>query len=173
MSLIINDKIRMFKVGYPTVSDKYDVAGGILAGTDAVKFGEIVVKASETSEGTMFAKPGATISDVKNISGITLATNVKLADGFPGKDVEILPGEAFNLMLRGFIAVKVKVADVDLDEITSNASVGVFLAGEDVGKLTYVGNTSDSATAVALPSVVFTGAYEKHGTDVVAEIYIK
>ena len=30
MGLIIKDKIPMFMRGYPTVSDKYDVAGGVL-----------------------------------------------------------------------------------------------------------------------------------------------
>ena len=42
MSLIIKDKIQMLMRGYPTVSDKYDVAGGILEGAEGVKFGDVV-----------------------------------------------------------------------------------------------------------------------------------
>ena len=42
MGLILKDKIPMFKVGYPTVSDKYNITGGMLAGTAPAKFGDLV-----------------------------------------------------------------------------------------------------------------------------------
>lgn len=48
MSLIIKDKIKQLMRGYPTVSDKYNVEGGIIEGTNGVNFGDMVVYGSKT-----------------------------------------------------------------------------------------------------------------------------
>ena len=107
MGLIIGKSgIPMFKVGYPTVGDKYNVTGGTLAGTAAVNFGDLVK--FSTTKGYFEAITGAvTLAD---IAGFVLATNVKLATEFPGTDesIKVLPGEAFNLLVNGFMAVQLK-----------------------------------------------------------------
>lgn len=167
--LIIKDTIPMFKIGYPTVSDKYDVAGATLAGNTAVKFGDLVTYAD--TEG-YFKSAASGIAAVTDAAGFVVATNVKLAEDWPGKTVQVNPGEAFNLLVRGFIAVELD-SEATAEQIKANSSVYVILA---TGKIT----TSDKAaegTIVALPNVVFTGTYENHGTQaipkLVAEIYVK
>lgn len=163
MGLIIKDKIPMFKVGYPTVSDKYNITGGTLVGTTPAKFGDLV-KFSAT-KGYFEAITGAvTLAD---IAGFTLATNVKLSETWPATDVQINPGEAFNLVLPGsYLAIELASGAREAN-IIANKPVAVILA---TGKCTTEVATS---TAPALPNVVFTGLYEKHGDKIVAEIYVK
>ena len=163
MGLIIKDKIPMFKVGYPAVSDKYNIAGGTLVGTTPAKFGDLV-KFSAT-KGYFEAITGAvTLAD---IAGFTLATNVKLSETWPATDVQINPGEAFNLVLPGsYLAIELATGAREANVI-ANKPVAVILA---TGKCT---TEVASSTAPALPNVVFTGLYEKHGDKIVAEIYVK
>lgn len=163
MGLIIKDKIPMFKVGYPTVSDKYNITGGTLVGTTPAKFGDLV-KFSAT-KGYFEAITGAvTLAD---IAGFTLATNVKLSETWPATDVQINPGEAFNLVLPGsYLAIELDSGASEA-KVIANKPVAVILA---TGKCTTEVATS---TAPALPNVVFTGLYEKHGDKIVAEIYVK
>lgn len=163
MGLILKDKIPMFKVGYPTVSDKYNITGGMLAGTAPAKFGDLV-KFSATN-GYYEAITGAvTLAD---IAGFTLATNVKVAEDWPATKVQINPGEAFNLVLPGsYLAIELDAGAREVN-IKANKPVAVILAS---GKCTTEVATS---TAPALPGVVFTGLFEKHGDKIVAEIYVK
>ena len=162
--MIIGTKgIPMSKKGYPTVSDKYNVAGGILEGETAVEFGELVKLGS--MPGYYEAITGAVTVD--KLAGFILATNVKLADWNSGK-VETLPGEAFNLLLNGFIAVELD-AEATIAKIAANEKVCVKLTG---AALTTIDKKDDS-TIVELPNAVFTGIYEKHGEKLFAEIYIK
>ena len=101
MGLIINDKIKKFMVGYPTVSDKYNVAGAILSGSSAVKFGDPLMWDSGAQNGDgYYVKKAASTVTAANFAGFVLATNVKLADGFPGTTVETAPGEAVNLLKK-------------------------------------------------------------------------
>lgn len=162
MGLIIKNALPKFKVGYPTVSDKYNVTGGVLAGETPVKFGDLV-KFSAT-KGYYEAITGAVTID--EIAGFVLATNVKLAVDYPGTKVETLPGEAFNLTLpMSYMAIKLDSTAVEGD-IKANKQVYAIPA---TGKCTTI-----SASNLALPGVVFTGEYER-GSDgaFVAEIYIK
>lgn len=108
MSLIIKNKIAQLKKGYPTVSDKYNVQGGVFTG-EKLLFGDILKTTGVTGHYDI-----ATATTDK-IAGICLATNVKLANRYPGDSnakVETLNGEAFNLLVRGFVAVAVYDADV-------------------------------------------------------------
>lgn len=161
MGMIIKNKIPMFKVGYPTVSDKYNVIGGTLTGETPVKFGDLV-KFSDT-RGYFEAITG-TIT-LANIAGFVLATNVKLADGYPATTVSVNPGEAFNLVLPGtYMAI----------ELDSTAVEGHVLANKQVYVIPATGKcTTEADSNLALPSVVFTGMVEKHGDKLVAEILIK
>ena len=164
MGLIIGKSgIPMFKVGYPTVSDKYNVTGGILAGNTAVRFGDLV-KFSSTKG--YYEAITSTVT-LANIAGFVLATNVKLATEWPGTDesVKVLPGEAFNLVLPGsYLAIELDSTAVEAN-VKANAQVYVIPA---TGKCTTV-----SSSNLALPGVVFTGMVEKHANKLVAEILVK
>lgn len=159
MSMIIKDKIQQFMIGYPTMSDKYNVAGAILTGDKNVYFGDLV-----KISGTAGYFEGATsFASVAEIGGFVVATNVKLAEGFPGTTPATKPGEAFNLLVNGFIAVELDAA-ADLANVTVNGQAYVNLS---TGKV-----TTDSG-ASALPNVYFTGLTELQGDKKVAEIYVK
>lgn len=161
MGLIIKDKIPMFKVGYPTVSDKYNVTGGTLTGTKSVHFGDLV-KFSATKGYYEAISTTVTIAD---IAGFVLATNVKLANDWPATEWAVNPGEAFNLVLPGsYLAIELDSTAVEAN-VKANAQVYAIPA---TGKCTTV-----SASNLALPGVVFTGMVEKHGETLVAEIYVK
>lgn len=165
MGLIIKDKLQKFMVGYPTVSDKYNVAGGILAGDTSVKFGDLV-KYGDT---TGYYEAITSTVTVADIAGFVLATNVKLATTYPAasEDVETLPGEAFNLVLPGsYLAIKLDDAAVEAD-VKANAEVKVLLA---TGKCTTSSITTGTAT---LTGVTFTGEYELQSGVIVAEVYVK
>lgn len=164
MGLIINQSIQKMIAGYPTVSDKYNVAGGILSGSTAVKFGELVKVSSTTG----YFEPATSVTDVANIAGFALATNVKLAEGFPGTVTQINPGEAFNLMINGFIAAELD-SEATVAKVTPNAKVYVILA---TGKLT-TADKADTTKVVELPGYIFTGVIETQGTAKVAEIFVK
>ena len=163
MGLILKDKIPMFKVGYPTVSDKYNITGGVLTGETPVKFGDLV-KFSATKGYYEAITSAVTVAD---IAGFVLATNVKLATEWPATEdsVKVLPGEAFNLVLPGsYLAIEL---DTTADETNVKANAKVY-AIPATGKCTTV-----SASNLELPGVVFTGMVEKHGETLVAEIYVK
>lgn len=162
--LIIKDKIQSLMKGYPTVSDKYDVAGATLTGTTPVQFGELVKKSATKG---YFESAASGITNVNELGGFVLATNVKLAQDWPGTTVQVNPGEAFNLFVKGFMAIELDSA-ATLSQITANSEVCVILAN---GKVT----TSDkynNGTIEVLPGVVFTGTYEEVGGKILAEIYL-
>ena len=164
MGLIINKSIQKMMVGYPTVSDKYNVAGGLLTGANAVQFGDLV-KVSGTAG---YFEKALNVTAVEDIAGFVLATNVKLAEGFPGTVTQVNPGEAFNLLINGFIAVQLDTG-ATLAKVTPNAKVYVILA---TGKLT-TADKAESSTVVELPGCVFTGIKETQGAATVAEIFVK
>lgn len=165
MALIIKDKIPMLKKGYPTVSDKYNVAGGILAGSQKIEFGELV-KFSATQPG--YYEAITTTVTLADLAGFVVATNVKMAEWPANEIAYTYPGEAFNLLVNGFIAVELDATAVESD-IVPKAAVYIILA---TGKLTTSTNAS-AGTIVELPNVIFTGTYEKPGTKVLAEIMVK
>ena len=149
MGLIIGKSgIPMFKVGYPTVGDKYNVTGGTLAGTAAVNFGDLVK--FSTTKGYFEAITGAvTLADIAGTD----------------ESIKVLPGEAFNLVLPGsYLAIALDSTAVEND-VKANAQVYAIAA---TGKCTTVKGSN-----LALPGVVFTGMVEKHGDTLVAEIYVK
>lgn len=166
MGLIINKQIPMFMRGYPTVSDKYNVAGGTLTGLAPVKFGDLV-KFSAT-KGYFEAIPAGTITAqnaATTIAGVVVATNVKLNTVWPEGGVQVEPGEAFNLLVNGFVAIELATGAKEA-EIVPNGPVHV----DANGAFTTPTGTGHIA---ALPNVVFTGMTELHGTKRFAEIYVK
>lgn len=156
MSLIIKDKFPMMMAGYPTVSDKYNVLGGILEGDTDVEFGTLV----QYGDTTGYYK-AATSKD--NLAGFVLATNVKLNETFAGDTVKVHPGEAFNLLLDGFIAVPLDTG-AKAETIKPNGKVYVTTTGKV---------TCESTSNTELTNCTFTGMHETHGATIVAEIYVK
>lgn len=165
MNLIINNKIPELMKGYPTVSDKYNVTGGILEGDYPAHFGEVVAYGSTVG---YFAAVNATatITYSTDVAGFILATNVKLAQDWPGTTVQVNPGEAFNLVINGFMAVELASTAVTTDVVPNGA---VYVLAN--GGITTVSDTNKLANA--LPNVVFTGVIEQQGSKYFAEIYIK
>lgn len=109
MSMILNTSIKKLMKGYPTVSDKYDVTGGVLDSTSAaIAFGTVMIY---TDTSGVFA-PIAAASTVADVAGVALSPNVKLTDTWHSNSQETLiqPGEAVNLCFNGFMAVEVEAA---------------------------------------------------------------
>lgn len=166
MGLIIKDKIQALLKGYPTVSDKYNVQGGVLGGDKIAKFGDVL-----KFTGTDGLYEGAAgIAKVEEIAGILLATNAKTPHEYPAENpISVMPGEAVNLMRYGFVAVPV-AADA---EIAPGKGVAITIA---TGVLT-TADKANASTIVAVPGWEFTGVLENKGTDeakdLVAEIVMK
>ena len=155
MSNILNKSIAKLMKGYPTVADKYDVAGGVLASdAAAIEPGALLVFTAESGVYT----PAVAASTVDNIAGIALAQNVKLTDIWSSTASKTLtqPGEAVNLCIRGLVAVDVGATVAAA--VKPGAKVG--LTG---GALVVAGDTN------AIPNWYFTGCVE--GT--LAEIDIR
>ena len=154
MGLIIKDKIQSLMVGYPTVSDKYDVEGGLA--NETLRFGDLVVAESVG----VYKKVDAT-----KVDGIVLATNVKLNTSYPA-DAEgpvTVKGEAFNVLIKGRVAVA----------LDSDATKEAVVKGADA-KLSAAHKLSTTGTAIAgNVSIKFTGFYEMQGTTIVAEVEVK
>lgn len=165
MGLIIKDRIPMLKKGYPTVSDKYNVTGGILTDDYPAPFGSVVKIEGQGYFSAVNANNKLTAAG--QIGGIVLATNVKMPSDWPANTVQVDVGEAFNLFMDGFVAVELD-AGATIANIVPNAPVYVTDEG---------GFTDSSSSTFALSGAVFTGCYENIGTvstpKYLAEIYVK
>lgn len=156
MSLIIKNKIQELMQGYPTISDKYDVAPAVLEGTTNVVVGAPVTLGTTAGR----YKACTTAADV--VAGFVLATNVKVPMVYPAAGVqEYAAGDAFNLMFKGFIAVPLD-AGATAENIANGKAVAM-LAG---GKLTTTGTSS----ATDIPGAYFTGCKEVINGVTIAEI---
>lgn len=169
MGLIIKDKIQALLKGYPTVSDKYNVQGGVLGGSENAKFGD-VLKFTGTDGMYEIAKG---ITKAEEVAGILLATNAKTPHEYPAEDpITVMVGETVNLMVCGFAAVAID-AEATLAEVAPGKGVAIIA---ESGKLTTADKVS-SSTIIALPGWEFTGVLENKGTDsakdLVAEIVVK
>lgn len=170
MGLIIKNKIAQLKKGYPTVSDKYNVQGGIYEGDDALHFGDLLAYGSATGHYVKLA----TDDTVADLAGICLATNVKLANRYPGDSnasVETLKGEAFNLLVRGFIAVAIAV-DADGETPTAEELETAASAVKE-GKPVYLVDgefATDGEDEEVVPGAYFMGVTEIVNGEVLAEV---
>ena len=146
MGLIIKESLKKMMKGYPTISDKYDVEGGVNRGAQAIKFGDLVVFTTNLIAG-QYAGAREVTPTTANIAGICVAENVKLVTTYPGesKDATIEAGEAVTLMTRGFIAVEVgATTGIEAGAAVKYSNAGVFGA----------------TGANTLAGAVFTGAIE-------------
>lgn len=138
-------------VGYPTVSDKYNVAGGVLAAdSEPITFGRLLKYTADSGIYTL----GSTFTAVTELAGVACATNVKLADPWTD-EVKVYPGEAVNIMFDGYIALQLAQSLSKTTEIKAGAPVYLKL---DTGDLC----TNADAGATAVPGWAFTGKYELH-----------
>lgn len=157
MGLIIKDKIPMLMKGYPTVSDKYNVAGAELVGATEVNFGDPLVWAASVANNEGYAVKSAigtgVVTAAADFAGFAVATNVKLATEWPGKTVTYKAGEAVNLLVNGYIAVEFD-ATTTVANIKPNAKVYITSAG--VLTLVATNNFDTGYTC--------TGIYEDKGT---------
>ena len=159
MAMIIKDKLQMLMKGFPTVSDKYNVLPAVLDGTAPVNFGDVVVYS--TTDG-YYTKP-TTITAAAQVAGFVVATNVKVPENYPGTTIQVNPGEAFNLLHSGYIAIELDTGAVD-----ANVAAGKGVAVLPSGKIT----TAGVSTAIALTNVTFTGTKETVNGKRYAEIYM-
>ena len=158
MSLILGkDGIQKLMVGYPTVSDKYNVGPAVAEGT--IYPGDLVIAGS----GDHSAYVAAT-SDHEQPLGFAIATNVKVPGTYPAPQgpVPFQAGDAFGLFVSGYLAVELN-ADADMDNVVEGAPM--YIASD--GKLTPM-------DGVATKRLVgnFTGVKELQGSKKVAEIFI-
>lgn len=160
MLIVGKSGIQKLMVGYPTVSDKYDVVPATLESGTAHN-GDVMMHGTSHS---LYKVAASTISAAKQIAGILLATNVKVPSSYPAPagSVATNAGEAFNLIVRGFVAV-----ELDADAVVANAKEGAPVYCTPAGKLT----TESGNSAVELPWK-FTGVTEMHGSAKVAEIVL-
>lgn len=159
MSLILGSSgIQKLMAGYPTVSDKYDVAPATLESGTAHN-GSVMMFGSAHS----LYKVAASITAATQIAGVLLATNVKTPDTYPAAtgSVATLAGEQFNLIVRGFVAV-----ELDENAVLADAVEGAAVYVTSAGKLTTV-----STSNVLLPWK-FTGVTEVVGSAKLAEIVL-
>ena len=159
MAMIIKDKLQMLMKGFPTVSDKYNVLPAVLDGNAPVNFGDVVVYS--TTDG-YYTKP-ATITAAAQVAGFVVATNVKLPENYPGTTIQVNPGEAFNLLHSGYLAI-----ELDSGAVDANVAAGKGVAVLPSGKIT----TAGVSTAIALTNVTFTGTKETVNGKRYAEIYM-
>ena len=159
MAMIIKDKLQMLMKGFPTVSDKYNVLPAVLDGTAPVNFGDVVVYSATAG---YYTKP-ATITAATQVAGFVVATNVKLPENYPGTTIQVNPGEAFNLLHSGYLAI-----ELDSGAVDANVAAGKGVAVLPSGKIT----TAGVSTAIALTNVTFTGTKETVNGKRYAEIYM-
>ena len=159
MAMIIKDKLQMLMKGFPTVSDKYDVLPAVLDGTAPVNFGDVVVYS--TTDG-YYTKP-TTITAAAQVAGFVVATNVKVPENYPGTTIQVNPGEAFNLLHSGYLAV-----ELDSGAVDAIVAVGKGVAVHPSRKIA----TAGVSTAIALTNVTFTGTKETVNGKRYAEIYM-
>lgn len=175
MGLIINQKISQLMKGYPTVSDKYNVQGGIA--DETVSFGDAVAFTGTTGHYKKYA--GA------DFAGIVVSTNVKLVNVWPAgenAEAETLKGEAFGLLMSGFIAVELdatladftnKVADsYGIERVVPVLTTAGAAAIKEGAKL-YIkadGTFTPVAAGATEINAKLTGIYELKGGKVIAEV---
>lgn len=152
------DGIQKLMVGYPTVSDKYDVGPAVLEGSTAILPGDVVMYGSASGA---YLPASSLTAFAGKVAGIAIATNVKVPNQYPAPNgpVAFQPGEAFGLMVRGFIAVA-----LDTNAVLADAKEGAPVYITAAGKLTTV-STSNIATPWK-----FMGITELKGSVKVAEI---
>lgn len=169
MGLIINKHIKKMFKGYPVISDKYNIAGGTLAGSNPVEFGDLV---AYTATAGYYEKAIGTALPAAGLAGLVMSTNVKLTDTWAGEsEPKTKVGEQFNLMLDGYIAAKVVITTDTLTNLAAGKQVYYKLGASASDAIELA--SSDAGDA-ALAGYSFTGIYEQiDSTHALAAIRVK
>lgn len=170
-SMIIKDQIQQLMKGHPTVSDKYNVSGAILEGTSGkIGFGELV---AFTGTPGYYTKAVGTALPSAGLAGLSIAPNVKLVKeyGDPSAEAEVAPGEAFDLLLDGYITAVVEITANTFTNLAANKPVYYKLGASSTAAIVLADSAAGTA---ALTGYTFTGVYEViDSTHVIAEIRVK
>lgn len=163
MSLVYGSNVPKLQLGYQTEVNNKGVKGGIIAGNTAVPFGSVVAYGNDTGFYTAVANQ----TSVGAIAGFVLGTLITVPGTYPASDVTAYqPGSAFNLMVKGSIAVELaNIASTNVSNIVEDADLYVRLTD---GALTTYVNTADTtnyANYAKLEGAKFTGIYEDQGTN--------
>lgn len=164
MSLILGkDGIQKLMVGYPTVSDKYNVGPAVNCGEDPIYPGDAVF--SEDAEGHGFYVNVSEAESGFTFVGFAVATNVNVPMTYPAPEgpVPFAPGQAFGLLKSGYIAVEVASAGAYAG-VKEGAPIYLMQSGK-------VAPGHGSEDALLIPGY-FTGVKEMHGSTPVAEIFV-
>lgn len=169
MSMIIKDRIKALKLGYPTVSDKYNVAGG-MAGNAPIEVGRLVKYTSVPG----IYEEAVGMADIAELAGVALAVNVKLNPIWPQDGafpITIQPNEAFDVFVDGFIAVELDPT-VSTETTLAVPAVGVLTTDQaiipdkpyytraaDGGGAGYLNDGTNKYTLVANPTQGDLGLY--------------
>lgn len=165
MSLILGkDGIQKLMVGYPTVSDKYNVGPAVNCGTSPIYPGDMVFSKDSQGHGAYVGAGEAAAG--MHFVGFAVATNVNVPMTYPAPEgpVPFAPGQAFGLMQSGYIAVEL-ASNAVLADVVEGLPLYVSTTGP---KLT---TNSNSGNAKKIPGY-FTGVKEMHGSAIVAEIFV-
>lgn len=159
MGLILKDGVQKLMVGYPTVSDKYNVGPAVLEGTHEVYPGDLVLCGSKSAAYKSITDGAGT----ENLGGFVVATNVHVPTAYPAPvgPVPFKPGEAFGILADGYIAIA-----LDSGAVLADAIEGAIVYLTSGYKCTTV-STSNTAT-----KCTFTGVTELQGSTKVAEIFV-
>lgn len=168
-SMIINKSIPQLMKGKPTVGDKYNIAGAILAGTsEKISFGDLV---AYTSTVGYYTKAVGTALPSAGLAGLAVAPNVKLVEEWCGTEAHVNPGEAFDLLLDGSIAAVVQITANTFSNLAPGKSVYYKLGSAATDPIVLADSSVGTA---AMTGYVFTGIYEViDSTHVLAEIKVK
>lgn len=158
MGLILN-RLKKFVKGYSTAMNNPYTQGGILEGADAVN-GDFLVFGSTDG---FYTKDADLVTNVKNIAGVLLATNVKVTLSYGDNPaVTTKAGESFNLMVEGFVALPLATTGAQIKEgdpvyVTADGYVANAASGNKVFTPVAAPRTADIATYYEFNST--TGAF--------------
>ena len=147
MGMILN-RLKKFTKGYSTAMNNPYTQGGILEGADAVN-GDFLVFGSTDG---FYKKDADLVTNVKNIAGVLLATNVKVTLAYGDNPaVTTKAGEGFNLMVEGFVALPLATTGAAIKEgdpvyVTADGYVANAAAGNKVFTIVDAPRTADIAT---------------------------
>lgn len=166
MSLVYGSNVPKLQLGYQTEVNNKGVKGGVIAGNAAVQYGSVVAYGNETGFYTAVANQ----TSVGAIAGFALGTLISVPANYPAENLNSYqPGSAFNLMVKGSIAVEIANIEgaTNVSNIVEGADLYVYLTN---GALTTYVNTADTkfANYAKLEGAKFTGIYEDQGTNTVA-----
>ena len=166
MSLIYGSNVPKLQLGYQTEVNNKGVKGGTIAGNTPVPFGAVVAYGNET--GFYTAVTNQTSGGA--IAGFALGTLISVPSDYPASDAtSYKPGQAFNLMVKGSLAVEIaNIAGVtNVSNIVEGADLYVHLTDGNLTTYVNAADTTNYPNYAKVEGAKFTGIYEDQGTNTV------